>query len=64
MTFQVIGCVAHIGGASGMFSSHMAAFEACMRIKDAEWTPIGRDTWFETKGDDTVFVTLRAKVQA
>lgn len=60
--FQVIGRVGHIDGVSARFSSHLAAFEACQRIKDPAWSPFGRETWFEGE-DSLTFAKMQAAHQ-
>lgn len=59
MTFAIAGCAAVIDGAEGKFSCHLAAFEACMRIREPAWKPIGGGTYF-TPIDAEKFELLRA----
>lgn len=58
--FTAIGNVAHIDGLRATFSSHLAAFEACMRIRTPLWRPHGRDTYFDD-ADTQAFALLNAQ---
>ncbi len=63
MSFVIVDRAVEIDGVSGKFSSHLAAFEACMRIRENDWQPIGGGTYF--KDDDAAcFEMLRAKWEA
>lgn len=59
--FTAIGNVAHIDGLRATFSSHLAAFEACMRIRQPHWRPHDRDTFFANDSDVQAFALLNAQ---
>lgn len=62
MTFLAIGSKLEIDGVSAYFSSHLAAFEAGMRIRQADWMPLhGRVTYFDDK-DQIIFVELEKQL--
>ena len=45
--FQVIGNKLHIDQCATTFSTHIAAFEAGMRLRDPNWVPMGPlETYF------------------
>lgn len=53
MTFTVIGTRLEIDGTTQFFSTHLAAFEAGMRIRNADWMPLrGRTTYFDALDAD------------
>jgi hypothetical protein len=62
MTFQAMGSKLEIDGVSAYFSSHLAAFEAGMRLRDASWLPLhGRVTYFDDK-DLSIYIELEKKL--
>lgn len=58
MSFCIVDVTIEIDGVSAKFSSHLAAFEAAMRIRQTDWQPIGGGTYFQ-KGDSVTFELLR-----
>lgn len=58
MSFTVVGRAVIIDGVEAKFSSHLAGFEACMRIRESRWVPLGGETYF-TEADVQTFERLR-----